>query len=715
MKNKKEHVSQLVEIIQEYRGGSEKNSMACLKAVRAARANGANANMPEREMNYTPLMTAAERWGFGEVIRTLLAHGADANKWDVLGYTALERAISSEDADNVRILLEGGANVNQPGVLNRVASESENREILPILIENGADVNMRDIVGDTPLHKAVIRCRYEDMWQLLKAGADPNARNKRGESPMSLAQSRNDTEALALLTATREEIMHRADIANAPSLRSILLKHNHYGDPVSNPFNIDNPNHDACLAELQEALAAGAEREVHSKDCSIIGLAIRLGYRSDIIKLLIDAGADVNAENRYGYKPLVWLMPYYVLPDSLYHDRDVREIEDIAQLLIDAGADITACSKPRCTTVRPFLHHACLHISAKLVRMLLDAGAEVNERDKQGRTPLMYAAKKSDADIVTVLLKAGADVNARDAEGNTAFIYASGGNHANEIMPILLAAGADPYAVNNAGDRNALIMAARERKCKRCDDFRYLLSLGMDVNMHDAATGGTPLIHAAQVSDNERAITALLAAGADVNARDVQNRTPLMFAAQADDNEKAISVLLAAGADVNACDAQGRTSLMYATVANDNEDTVRTLLAAGADMNARDARGRTPLMYAAQEDDNEETVRTLLAAGADVNARDNEGFTPLMITAPWYYVDNVRQMLKYGADVNACSVKGQTALSLAVGNNRVGIVLVLLQSGADVNTKDAEGKTALDIASAAGYEEIEALLKEYNK
>ena len=464
-KHRKERVSPLVEIIEEYRGGSEENCMACLKAVRSALANGADANMPHRGMNFTPLMVAAERWGFGEVLRTLLAHGADANEGDVNRRTALDNAICSEDADNVRILLEGGANVNQPGVLNRVVSWRENREILRVMIEHGADVNMRDEKGDSPLHGAVRRCRYEDMCLLLKAGADPNARNKRGDSPMSLAQSRNDTEALALLTATREDIEQMEVIKTPISLRSIMLKHNHYGDPIGNELNMGNPNHEACLAELQEALAAGAE--VDSKGSSDLGLAIRLGYRMDIIKLLMDAGADVNTESWYEYRPLAWLMRYDYF---LYHyKRDVKEVEDIAQLLIDAGADIKAYPENG-LDFRPFLHHACLYFSAKLVRMLLEAGAEVCESDSENneRQAIHYAALANNHTAVYYLLKYGAETDVQDEEGNTPLHLAAKYGKLKAVR-ILLKAGASIH-LTNADGQTALDLATAA-KCKRIADL----------------------------------------------------------------------------------------------------------------------------------------------------------------------------------------------------------------------------------------------------
>jgi len=91
------------------------------------------------------------------------------------------------------------------------------------------------------------------------------------------------------------------------------------------------------------------------------------------------------------------------------------------------------------------------------------------------------------------------------------------------------------------------------------------------------------------------------------------------------------SELLAAGADVHARDEYGQTALILAA-GNGHTATVERLLAAGADVNARDQNGQTALMFA-EGRGHTEMVERLLAAGADVNARDRNGRTALMLAA----------------------------------------------------------------------------------
>ena len=88
-----------------------------------------------------------------------------------------------------------------------------------------------------------------------------------------------------------------------------------------------------------------------------------------------------------------------------------------------------------------------------------------------------------------------------------------------------------------------------------------------------------------------------------------------------------VKLLLAAGADVNAKDSFGDTPL-HAAAINGQADVVKLLLAAGADVNAKGWIGYTPLHHAAY-DGHADVAKLLLAAGADVNARNTVGDTPL--------------------------------------------------------------------------------------
>jgi hypothetical protein len=125
-------------------------------------------------------------------------------------------------------------------------------------------------------------------------------------------------------------------------------------------------------------------------------------------------------------------------------------------------------------------------------------------------------------------------------------------------------------------------------------------------------------------------IQAAIDNGADVNARNKDGKTPLMFAAGYAPNPEVINILLAAGAEVNAKEPKyGLTPLMFAVAANTNPEVATTLLNAGADLGARSQGGVTVLMWAAVYTENPEIISLLLKAGSDAKARNDAGKTAI--------------------------------------------------------------------------------------
>lgn len=121
-------------------------------------------------------------------------------------------------------------------------------------------------------------------------------------------------------------------------------------------------------------------------------------------------------------------------------------------------------------------------------------------------------------------------------------------------------------------------------------------------------------------------VKTLIAAGADLNAKDKIDETALMAATNYG-HVNIAKALIAAGADVNAKDDKGVTALMYASI-NGRVDAADALIAAGADVNAKDDKGVTALMAASRTTRGHvNIVKALIMAGADVNAKDGIGDT----------------------------------------------------------------------------------------
>jgi len=153
----------------------------------------------------------------------------------------------------------------------------------------------------------------------------------------------------------------------------------------------------------------------------------------EIVRDLIEAGADVNAKKNNG--------------DTALSIAVLRNRVDIVPMLIEAGVDVNV-KYSEGTTV---LHWAAEFNNVKILRVLIGAGADVNANDSDGDTALYYAVWYKRAEIVKILIQAGANVNVKDKDKGTALHEAARWNCV-AVSRILFEAGAERDAKNNDGD-----------------------------------------------------------------------------------------------------------------------------------------------------------------------------------------------------------------------------------------------------------------------
>ena len=248
----------------------------------------------------------------------------------------------------------------------------------------------------------------------------------------------------------------------------------------------------------------------------------------DAMRLLIDRGADVNAQNAFGSTALMW---------SVSDPAKVR-------LLLDHGAQVNTVARSGRTAL---IVAAFTNPSAEVVKLLLAKGAKVGVMDWRHVTPLNAATFGNDTATVRLLLEAGADIDTPDTFIGLTPLMNAAGNRNVEAVKLLLAKGASVNAVSKTEGLPKIQTGTVE------------------------FGGWTPLLMAAAFGPPE-AVNMLLDAGARIDAQDYRGFTPLMLAVGTDRyDRRTVNMLIAHGADLRPTNHDGETALDWASKFGDQE------------------------------------------------------------------------------------------------------------------------------------------------
>ncbi|GAB1575906.1 ankyrin repeat domain-containing protein [Bordetella petrii] len=206
------------------------------------------------------------------------------------------------------------------------------------------------------------------------------------------------------------------------------------------------------------------------------------------------------------------------------------------------------------------------------------------------------------------------------------------------------------------------------------------------------------------------ATTALACAAAGAAGDSPESR---LRQAAASGDAAQVRALLAQGADIEARDARGRTPLLIATH-HGHAAAARALIEAGADVNAKDAIQDSPYLYAGARG-LDEILALTLAHGADLESVNRYGGTALIPAAERGHVATVRTLIEVGVAVDHVNNLGWTALLEAIilgdgGPRHARIVQLLVDAGADPGLADGQGVTPLAHARQRGYADIGQIL-----
>jgi ankyrin repeat protein len=423
-------------------------------------------------------------------------------------------------------------------------------------IERHADANAHDPDGTTALIWAVERGDGDLVRRLLRAGAKPGASNDYGATPMSQAALTGNAAIIGLLLEAGAD----PESPNADGQTALML--------VARTGNVD-----AAKLLLAHGARVDAREQWHEQTPLMWAAA---QAQPAMMRELIAHGADVNSRARVND----WKRQVTAEPRALH-----RPVGGLTPLLFAA-------------------RNGCLDCA----RVLIDAKADLERADPEGITPLILAIVNAHYDLAAFLIDRGADVDKWDLFGRTPLYVAvdlnttpHGGRPDGpsldrmtslQLIERLLDAGANPNT-----------------QLKLLPPFRSVIDdRAMDTPL---TIGATPLLRAAKGLDAP-AIGLLLKHHANVDLPNARGMTPLMVAAglgstdadsrgvytTGDVQQRAIAsltLLLAAGANVNAKDGgRGLTALHEAARWGWN-DVVRFLVEHGADVHATDIRGMTPV------------------------------------------------------------------------------------------------------------------------
>ncbi len=409
--------------------------------------------------------------------------------------------------------------------------------------------------------------------------------------------------------------------------------------------------------------------DVNGGSPSALNTAAASGNRA-MVELLLSRGADVNAKGNQGKTPLLTAVE--------------KKFPAVVEALLANKADVNAPDK---NGSRP-LHFAAQFAQMKMAQSLLAAGANPNLENNWGRTPLSYAAESGSPETVKLLLAAKADLNAgKETSPLRMAIQAKD----PQVVELLLAAGADVNARVSADVGTPLHLAVKSGK-REVVERLLAHGATVDATATENHRNVTPLMQAASggfdeivllllqnkadpnlsddrettallcAIDSERVAVAktLLAHGANPDVQ--RDGYPALIHSMSRGTKEIAAALLAAKADVNAVDSQQKQGALHYAVSNGDEEMVKLFLAAHADVNLRDKNGEAPLHLAVRANLND-IVALLLEAKADPNLRNNYGQTPLDLlksnsSSNGRFGRNVAQPVAAGVRLSGFTVSG---------------------------------------------------------
>lgn len=663
--------------------------------------------------------------GKTEEVKGLFLSKADINEIDEDGNTPLHIAARVNNDDLVYLFIHKDANVNlknkagdtplHVGIKNNSKEavegitnqkpltifdrDAENKSGLDLGLAKGpeyydailANVGLiKDPSNERTIVHYIVEAENEDALDYcIRKGFKISdiALDNNGDSPLSLAYSRNSRKGI--------DIAAKLILANAKVLRK---EYSYFEDSVktrkpSLRFNEgQTPLHFAAIYGHKPVVSYLLENKASVNDKDILGStplheAVRYGH-PEIVSMLLENKADPNAQDSLGKTPLLLVI----------QNKEARL--EIISLLITNGGNPNAKDMYGETPI----HIATMSgMEVQILESLRNGGADINERNKKGITPMALAVAKLNKEHVEFFAKAGGDIHAVDNKNNTPLtrvIESPDKKTSVELLKILVN---EQNITSRDSYGNTPLHIAIEKNVP-VEQLNYLLSLTEDIDIRNR-NGDTPLFIA--VSNNKRIQgEMLLAKGADVFSTNNLNNSPLRIALE---NLGEVQEWLLTSEVIKKTDGVGNTPLHYAAEWN-LENAVSVLLEKGSDSNKANHNGETPI-FSAIKKDSPTIIDLLVAKGAYLSARDFLGNTPLHACVRTDAKNSALKLIQLDANLDEQNLAGKTPLAQAAYGGRLHMVKLLAENGANVNATDAIGRSVLvDAINSINYNIVNYLV-----
>jgi len=420
----------------------------------------------------------------------LIGQRVDVNTPEVDGTTALHWAVHNNDLDLVQRLIRAGAKVN---VKNEYGSTPMSEaavlgraDMLEALLKAGADVESPNADGQTALMIVARTSQVDAARLLVKYGAKVNASEQwRGQTALMWAAAQSQPAMVAELVARGADVNARSDVNNWE--RQVTAEPRAIYRPAGGLTPLLYAAREGCVECARTLADAGADLSLADPEgISPLLMAVINGHW-DLAQYLIKKGANPNQWDLWGRAPLYAAVDLNTIPRGGRPDLpslDETSGLDVIRLLLDAGANPNARLRlpppfrnigndrgldGMLTTGATPLLRAAKALDAPAIRLLISKAADLTLTNSRGMTPTMAAAGLGSVDAdtrgfyltddvqqrsiasLTLLLEAGGDINAKDSRGLTALHEAARWGW-NDVVTFLVAHGADLTAKDSRGN-----------------------------------------------------------------------------------------------------------------------------------------------------------------------------------------------------------------------------------------------------------------------